>query len=181
MKTLYNNIFKFRTGDTDDMEKGGCTLIGGSWIDKTTDDLFADKKVVLFSLPGAFTPTCSGEQLPSYDEHFNEFKDVGIDEVYCISVNDAFVMNAWARDLDIKNVKMIPDGDGAFTRSLGMLVNKPLQGFGMRSWRYSALIDNKEIIKFNEEPGMNNLSLDDDPYTVSDPNTMLKYLGFQPN
>ena len=76
---------------------------------------------------------------------------------------------------------MIPDGDGAFTRSLGMLVNKPVQGFGMRSWRYSALIDNKEIVQFNEEPGMNNLSLDDDPYTVSDPNTMLKYLGFQPN
>ena len=90
-------------------------------------------------------------------------------------------MNAWARDLGIKNVKMIPDGDGAFTRSLGMLINKPLQGFGMRSWRYSALIDNKEIVQFNEEPGMNNLSLDDDPYTVSDPNTMLKYLGFQPN
>ena len=181
MKTLYNNIFKFRTGDTDDMEKGGCTLIGGSWIDKTTDDLFADKKVVLFSLPGAFTPTCSGEQLPTYDEHYGKFKELGIDEVYCISVNDAFVMNAWARDLKINYVKMIPDGDGAFTRSLGMLVNKPLQGFGMRSWRYSALIDNKEIIKFNEEPGMNNLSLDDDPYTVSDPNTMLKYLGFQPN
>ena len=90
-------------------------------------------------------------------------------------------MNAWARDLGINNVKMIPDGDGAFTRSLGMLINKPLQGFGMRSWRYSALIDNKEIVQFNEEPGMNNLSLDDDPYTVSDPNTMLKYLGFQPN
>ena len=98
MKTLYNHIFKFRTGDTDDMDNGGCTLIGGAWVDKTTNELFSDKKVVLFSLPGAFTPTCSGEQLPSYDEHFNEFKDVGIDEVYCISVNDAFEMNACARD-----------------------------------------------------------------------------------
>ena len=106
MKTLYNNIFKFRTGDTDDdMDKGGCTLIGGSWVDKTTDDLFADKKVVLFSLPGAFTPTCSGEQLPSYDKHFDKFKEIGMDEVYCISVNDAFVMNAWARDLKIQKKK----------------------------------------------------------------------------
>ena len=149
--------------------------------DISTNDLFENKKIVLFGLPGAFTPTCSSEQLPTYELEYEKFKSLGIDDIYCISVNDAFVMNAWARDLDIKNVKMIPDGDGAFTRSLGMLVNKPLQGFGMRSWRYSALIDNKEIIKFNEEPGMNNLSLDDDPYTVSDPNTMLKYLGFQPN
>ena len=179
MKTLYNHIFKFRTGDTDDMDNGGCTLIGGSWVDKTTNELFSDKKVVLFSLPGAFTPTCSGEQLPSYDKHYDKFKELGMDEVYCISVNDAFVMNAWARDLKIKNVKMIPDGDGAFTRSLGMLVNKPAQGFGLRSWRYSAFIDNKEIKQMFVEPGLNNLSNDDDPYEVSDPETMLRYLGGQ--
>ena len=179
VKTIYNNIFKVRVNDDD--EKGGCTFVGGSWKDISTNDLFENKKIVLFGLPGAFTPTCSSEQLPTYELEYEKFKSLGIDDIYCISVNDAFVMNAWARDLDIKNVKMIPDGDGAFTRSLGMLINKPLQGFGMRSWRYSALIDNKEIIKFNEEPGMNNLSLDDDPYTVSDPNTMLKYLGFQPN
>ena len=179
VKTIYNNIFKVRVNDDD--EKGGCTFVGGSWKDISTNDLFENKKIVLFGLPGAFTPTCSSEQLPTYELEYEKFKSLGIDDIYCISVNDAFVMNAWARDLDIKNVKMIPDGDGAFTRSLGMLVNKPLQGFGMRSWRYSALIDNKEIIKFNEEPGMNNLSLDDDPYTVSDPKTMLEYLGFQPN
>ena len=179
VKTICNNIFKVRV--TDDDEKGGCTSAGGAWKDGTTNDLFKDKKVVLFGLTSAFTPTCSSEQLPTYDQEYDKFKSLGIDEVYCISVNDAFVMNAWARDLGINNVKMIPDGDGAFTRSLGMLINKPLQGFGMRSWRYSALIDNKEVVQFNEEPGMNNLSLDDDPYTVSDPNTMLKYLGFQPN
>ena len=177
MTTLYNNIFKFRTGDTDDMDKGGCTLIGGSWVEKTTDDLFADKKVVLFSLPGAFTPTCSGEQLPSYDEHYGKFKELGMDEVYCISVNDAFVMSAWARDLKINYVKMIPDGDGSFTRSLGMLVNKPAQGFGLRSWRYSAFIDDGNIKEMFVEKGLNNLSLDDDPYEVSDPETMLRYLG----
>ena len=130
----------------------------------------------MFSLPGAFTPTCSGQQLPSYDEMYDKFKDKGIDDVYCISVNDAFVMNAWARDLGIKNIKMIPDGCGTFTRSMGMLVNKPKQGFGMRSWRYSALINDGVVEKFNEEPGINNFSSDDDPYEVSDPKTMLESL-----
>ena len=172
---IKKHTFKFRTGDTD--EKGGCTFIGGSWVDKTTDELFNNRKIVLFSLPGAFTPTCSGEQLPSYDKHYDKFKELGIDEVYCISVNDAFVMNAWARDLKINYVKMIPDGDGSFTRSLGMLVNKPAQGFGLRSWRYSAFIDNKVIKEMYVEPGLNNLSNDDDPYEVSDPETMLRYLG----
>ena len=101
------------------------------------------------------------------------FKD---DEVYCISVNDAFVMNAWARDLEIKNVVMIPDGCGTFTRSMGMLVNKPKQGFGMRSWRYSAVINNGVVEKFFEEPGFNNESNDDDPYTVSSPEHVLQFL-----
>jgi len=171
---IIDHTFKFRVGDSD--EKGGCTFIGGEWKDVTTNELFKGKKIVLFSLPGAFTPTCSGQQLPSYDEMYNQFKDKGIDDVYCISVNDAFVMNAWARDLGIKNVKMIPDGDGMFTISMGMLVNKPKQGFGMRSWRYSALINDGVVEKFNEEPGINNFSSDDDPYEVSDPETMLKSL-----
>ena len=170
-----NHTFKFRVGDSE--EKGGCTFIGGSWVDKTTDDLFKGKKVVLFSLPGAFTPTCSGQQLPLYEEMYNKFIDKGIDDVYCISVNDAFVMNAWARDLGIKNVKMIPDGCGTFTSNMGMLVAKPKQGFGMRSWRYSALINDGVVEILNEEPGFNNFSDDDDPYEVSDPETMLKILG----
>lgn len=171
---IINHTFKFRVGDSD--EKGGCTFIGGEWKDVTTDELFKGKKIVLFSLPGAFTPTCSGQQLPSYDEMYNQFKDKGIDDVYCISVNDAFVMNAWARDLGIKNVKMIPDGCGAFTRSMGMLVNKPKQGFGMRSWRYSAVINDGVVEIFNEEPGINDFSNDSDPYEVSDPETMLRSL-----
>ena len=171
---IKKHTFKFRTGDTD--EKGGCTFIGGSWVDKTTDELFKGKRIVMFSLPGAFTPTCSGEELPSYDRHYNKFIENGIDDVYCISVNDAFVMNAWARDLQIKNVKMIPDGCGTFTRSMGMLVNKPAQGFGMRSWRYSALIDNMEVKHFNEEPGYNNASADDDPFEVSDADTMMQQI-----
>ena len=173
-KLIIDHIFKFRIGDTD--EKGGCTFIGGEWKDVSTKELFGGKKVVIFSLPGAFTPTCSGEQLPTYDEMYSQFKDKGIDDVYCVSVNDAFVMNAWARDLGIKNVKMIPDGDGTFTRSMGMLVNKPKQGFGMRSWRYSAIINNGVVEQFFEEPGFNNESNDDDPYTVSAPEHVIKQL-----
>ena len=171
---LKEHTFKFREGDSD--AKGGCTLIGGTWKDVTTDDLFKGKSVVMFSLPGAFTPTCSGEQLPSYDRLYDMFINSNIDDVYCISVNDAFVMNAWARDLEIKNVKMIPDGCGTFTRNMGMLVNKPKQGFGMRSWRYSALIDNCKVSKTFIEDGKNNQSQDNDPFKVSDVDTMLQYL-----
>ena len=173
-KLIIDHIFKFRIGDTD--EKGGCTFIGGEWKDVSTKELFGDKKVVIFSLPGAFTPTCSGEQLPTYDEMYSQFKDKGIDDVYCVSVNDAFVMNAWARDLGIKNVKMIPDGDGTFTRSMGMLVNKPKQGFGMRSWRYAAFVNNGTIENMFIEPGQNDFSDDDDPYTVSSPEHVLSKL-----
>ncbi len=169
---IIDHTFKFRVGDTD--EKGGCTFIGGTWKDVSTSDLFKDKKVLLFSLPGAFTPTCSGQQLPTYDDMYKQFKDKGFDAVYCISVNDAFVMNAWARDLDIKNVVMIPDGCGTFTRSMGMLVNKPAQGFGMRSWRYACVINNSIVEKWFEEPGINNNSDDDDPYTVSSPEKVLE-------
>ena len=173
-KLIIDHIFKFRIGDTD--EKGGCTFIGGEWKDVSTKELFGGKKVVIFSLPGAFTPTCSGEQLPTYDEMYSQFKDKGIDDVYCVSVNDAFVMNAWARDLGIKNVKMIPDGDGTFTRSMGMLVNKPKQGFGMRSWRYAAIVNDGTIENMFIEPGQNDFSDDDDPYTVSSPEHVLSKL-----
>ena len=159
---LYDFIFKFRAL--------------GEWVEKTTDDLFKDKKIVMFGLPGAFTPTCSTKQLPAYEREWHRFREKGIDDIYCISVNDAFVMNAWAEDLNIKNIKLIPDGTGAFTRSLNMLVNKPAQGFGLRSWRYSVLVDNKKIIDMFVEPGMNNLSSDDDPYVVSDPETILKQI-----
>ena len=173
-REIINHTYKFRVGDSD--EKGGCTFIGGDWKDVTTNDLFKGKKIVMFSLPGAFTPTCSSQQLPTYDELYSEFIDKGVDDVYCISVNDAFVMNAWSRDLDIKKVKMIPDGCGTFTRSMGMLVNKPKQGFGMRSWRYSALINDGVVDILNVEPGFNNFSNDEDPYEVSDPNTILSQI-----
>jgi peroxiredoxin len=172
---IKKHTFKFREGDSD--EKGGCTFIGGTWKDVTTDDLFKGKRVVMFSLPGAFTPTCSSEELPSYDRMYNEFKDMGIDDVYCVSVNDAFVMNAWARDLEIKHVKMIPDGCGTFTSNMGMLVAKPAQGFGMRSWRYAAVVNDGVVEKMFEEPGFNNFSDDDDPYVVSKPEIVKNYLN----
>ena len=171
---IKNHTFKFRVGDSE--EKGGCSFIGGEWKDVTTDELFKGKKVVLFSLPGAFTPTCSGQQLPLYDEMYNKFIDKGIDDVYCVSVNDAFVMNAWARDLQIKNVKMIPDGCGTFTSNMGMLVAKPKQGFGMRSWRYAAIVNDGTIENMFIEPGQNDFSDDDDPYTVSSPEHVLSKL-----
>ena len=175
---LYDNktIFKLRIGD--EYENGHCTFIGGSWKEVTPDDLFKDKKIVMFGLPGAFTPTCSEKQLPGYEALYNDFIKLGIDEVYCVSVNDAFVMNAWSRALRLERVKLIPDGSGAFTKSLGMLVNKPAQGFGLRSWRYSAYVVDREIIQFFEEPGLSESSPRmDDPYEVSDPETMLRYLG----
>jgi peroxiredoxin len=172
---IKKHTFKFREGDSD--EKGGCTFIGGTWKDVTTDDLFKGKRVVMFSLPGAFTPTCSSEELPSYDRMYNEFKDMGIDDVYCVSVNDAFVMNAWARDLEIQHVKMIPDGCGTFTSNMGMLVAKPAQGFGMRSWRYAAVVNDGVVEKMFEEPGFNNFSDDDDPYVVSKPEIVKNYLN----
>ena len=168
-----NLIFKTRIGDN--LNLGGGCSIGGSWKDLSTNEIFNNKKIVLFSLPGAYTPTCSSQQLPGYEEKYEELKKY-VDEVYCLSVNDAFVMNAWFRDQKINKVKPIGDGEGLFTKGMGMLVNKPKQGFGMRSWRYSAFIDNGKVIKIFAEDGKNNQSNDGDPFKLSDVETMLSYL-----
>ncbi len=145
------------------------------WEDKTSADFFSGKRVVLFSLPGAFTPTCSTYQLPDFEKLHDEFKAEGIDEIYCISVNDAFVMNAWARNQDIKNIKLIPDGSGEFTRKMGMLVAKDNLGFGMRSWRYAAVINNGVVEKWFEEEGFSD-NCDTDPYGASSPQNILEAL-----
>ncbi len=147
------------------------------WHDMTTDDYFKGKRVVLFSLPGAFTPTCSTYQLPGFEENYDNIRNQDIDEVYCISVNDAFVMNAWGKDQNIQHVKMIPDGSGNFTRYMGMLIGKNLLGFGMRSWRYMAVINDGVIEKWWQEPGINNDGSDDDPYIETTPENCLGYLG----
>ena len=151
--------------------------IGGDnpykWQDMTSDDYFAGKKVILFSLPGAFTPTCSTYQLPDFEKLYNDFSNKGVDAIYCISVNDAFVMNSWGKDQNIKSVGLIPDGSGEFTRKMGMLVAKDNLGFGMRSWRYAALITNGKVEKWFEEEGFSD-NAGDDPYGVSSPQNILE-------
>ncbi|NVO27840.1 peroxiredoxin [Donghicola sp. C2-DW-16] len=145
------------------------------WQDMTTADYFAGKRVILFSLPGAFTPTCSTYQLPGFEDNFAKFQELGIEEIYCMSVNDSFVMNKWAQMQDIKNVKVIPDGSGEFTRKVGMLVAKDNLGFGMRSWRYAAIVDNGVVEAWFEEPGRCD-NHGEDPYGESSPENLLKYL-----
>ena len=154
--------------------------IGGDnpfrWEDKSTKDYFADKRVVLFSLPGAFTPTCSTYQLPGFEESYDRIRNQDIDEVYCVSVNDAFVMNAWSKQQNIQHVKVIPDGSGNFTRFMGMLIGKNHLGFGLRSWRYMAIINNGIVEKWWQEPGINNNGEDDDPYIKTTPENCCGYL-----
>lgn len=146
--------------------------VGEKWQKIKSDDIFKNKKIVLFSLPGAFTPTCSSTHLPRYEELYDTFKAQGVDEIYCVSVNDTFVMNEWARAQEIKNVKMLPDGNAKFTKAMGMLVDKENLGFGKRSWRYSALIDNGVVVKHFIEP-----DVEGDPFEVSDADTMLKFIA----
>lgn len=154
--------------------------IGGDnpyrWENTTTQDYFGGKRVVLFSLPGAFTPTCSNYQLPSFEKNYDNIRNMDIDEVYCMSVNDAFVMNAWAKAQDIKHVKCIPDGSGNMTRFLGMLIGKNHLGFGLRSWRFMAVIKDGVVEQWWQEPGINNDGVDDDPYEQSTPENCLAYL-----
>jgi len=145
------------------------------WQDAQTGKLFKGKKVVLFSLPGAFTPTCSSTHLPGYEKKYDELKALGVDEVYCISVNDAFVMFQWGKDQGVKNVKLLPDGSASFTRAMGMLVKKDDLGFGERSWRYSMFVDDGKIEKIFVEPGFQN-DCPTDPFEVSDVDSMLEYL-----
>lgn len=145
------------------------------WKDLSTDDIFKGKKVVVFSLPGAFTPTCSTSHLPRYEELYEEFKAQGVDQIICLSVNDAFVMFQWGKSQGAENVFLLPDGSGEFTRKMGMLVNKDNLGFGMRSWRYSMLVDDGEIKKMFVEPGFED-NCPTDPFEVSDADTMLNYL-----
>ena len=168
---------KFKIREGDQVTKLSECAIGGKWIDKTTDDFFKNKRVVLFSLPGAFTPTCSSQQLPGFEKNCSRFKKLGIDEIYCCSVNDSYTINAWSEKLNIKNVKFIPDGNGYFTKQMGMLISKDHLGFGYRSWRYMAVITDGIVEKWWEEPGINNDGSDDDPYIETKPEKCLEYLA----
>lgn len=150
------------------------TRVDGEWVETNSYELFGGKRVVIFSLPGAFTPTCSAFQLPGFEEKYDEFMNY-VDEIYCVSVNDSFVMNAWAKDQNIKNVKLIPDGSIKFTYGMRMDVSKDNLGFGERSWRYAVVADNGRIEKWFIEEGMED-NFDGDPYDVSSPESVLEYL-----
>lgn len=166
-----NVVFKTRVRDAS---------VGGDnpfrWQDVESRALFAGKRVAVFSLPGAFTPTCSNKQCPAFERYYDDFRELGLDEVYCIAVNDAFVMHQWGRQLGIQRIKLVPDGNGDFTRRMGMLVDKRHLGFGMRSWRYSMIVRDGVIKCFFPEPGINDTGADDDPYTVTMPETLLDVL-----
>jgi peroxiredoxin len=150
------------------------------WKEVTSADIFDGKRVVIFSLPGAFTPTCSTYQVPGYEAAYQEILDTDVDEVYVISVNDTFVMRQWMINQGIKNLKFIPDGNGEFTRQMGMLVDKENLGFGQRSWRYSAVINNGIVEAWFEEDGRED-NCETDPYQESSPEVMLTYLkNFMP-
>ena len=148
----------------------------GNWVDVTTKDLFDGKTVAVFALPGAFTPTCSSTHLPGYMAHADELAAEGVDAIYCLSVNDSFVMNKWAQDQKLETVTVIPDGSGEFSRKIGMLVAKDNLGFGMRSWRYAAIVKDGVIEAWFEEPGLAD-NHGEDPYGVSSPETVLEYLA----
>ena len=176
MQTLVPQVtFKTRVRDES---------IGGDnpfrWQDISSDDIFKGKRVALFALPGAFTPTCSSTHLPGYEKHYDELKELGIDEVYCLSVNDAFSMFQWGKHLGIEKVKLLPDGSASFTRLMGMLVRKDNLGFGDRSWRYSMLVEDGVITALFAEPGMSD-DCPTDPFEVSDADTMLNHLQGRAN
>ena len=146
--------------------------VGDAFTQVTTDDIFKDKTVIVFSLPGAFTPTCSSSHLPRFNELFPVFKEHGVDEIVCVSVNDTFVMNAWKENQEAENIRFIPDGNGDFTDGMGLLVDKKELGFGKRSWRYSMLVKNGVVDKMFIEPNEPG-----DPFKVSDADTMLNYIA----
>jgi glutaredoxin-like protein len=142
------------------------------WVDVSSDDVFKGKTVVVFALPGAFTPTCSSTHVPRYNQLTPAFKQHGVDDVICVSVNDAFVMNEWQKEQKANNVTFLPDGNGDFARGMGMLVPKSDLGFGERSWRYSMLVKDGVIEKMFIEP-----DVPGDPFEVSDADTMLEYIA----
>jgi len=167
IKTMLNNIEGQKVPNVT-----FATRVDEQWKSITTDEIFKGKTVVLFALPGAFTPTCSSTHLPRYNELAAVFKQNGVDDIVCISVNDTFVMNAWAQNQEAQNITLLPDGNGEFTDGMGMLVDKNDLGFGKRSWRYSMLVKDGVIEKMFIEP-----QKPGDPFEVSDADTMLEYIN----
>ncbi len=170
MQTVPNVTFKTRVRDE--------SVDGENpfrWQDVDSAEIFEGKKIVVLALPGAFTPTCSSTHLPGFEAKYAELKSMGVDEVYCLSVNDAFSMFQWSKQLGVEKVKMLPDGNGHFTKGMDMLVKKENLGFGDRSWRYSMVVTNLEVQKIFCEPGKCD-NAENDPFECSDVDTMLEYL-----
>ncbi len=175
--TVPNVTFKTRVRD--DSVEGPNPF---RWQDVSSSEIFAKgKRVAVFSLPGAFTPTCSSLQCPGFERLYDDIRGQGgVDEVYCISVNDAFVMYQWGKNLGLSNVKLLPDGNGDFTRRMGMLIDKTHLGFGMRSWRYSMVVDDGQVVAWWQEPGINDDGSDSDPYEESTPEKILEWVKAHP-
>jgi peroxiredoxin len=174
MRTQVPNVV-FKTRVRDESVEGPNPF---RWQDRTSADIFSGRRVVVFSLPGAFTPTCSSTHLPRYEELYEEIAEQGIDDIYCLSVNDAFVMFQWSKHIGADKVKMLPDGNADFTRQMGMLVDKSNLGFGLRSWRYAMVVNDGEVEKIFIEPDFQD-NCPTDPFEVSDADTMLAYLKGQ--
>ncbi|MBU6251018.1 MAG: peroxiredoxin [Cyanobacteria bacterium REEB417] len=162
----------FRTRVRDDSIPGDNPF---RWQDRTTEDVFAGRRSILFSLPAAFSPTCSDQHVPRYEALAVSFKALGIDQIVCVAVNDAFVMFQWGKKVGVQQVHLLPDGNGEFTRLMGMLVDRSKLGMGLRSWRYSLLLDGLRIEKAFVEAGLTD-NAPGDPLEVSDADTMLAYL-----
>ncbi len=148
------------------------------WKDLNSEAIFRGRKIVLVALPGAFTPACSNTHLPEFEAAYEQFMDLGVDEVVCVSVNDAFVMFQWAKALGVSRIRMLPDGNGHFSEKMGMLVRRDAQGMGPRSWRYSAYIEDGEIMKMFAEPNLQD-NPKGVPVSVSNAQTMLDFLTQQ--
>ena len=149
------------------------------FVDMDNDVLFTGKRVIIFGLPGAFTPTCSSKQLPGFETQYHLFRNLGIDDIYCISVNDTFVMNEWAQDQGLVNVKLIPDGSAQLTIKLGMDVRKDNLQFGVRSWRYAAIYDDGKLVQSFIEEGFGD-NFEEDPYVVSTPENVMEWIRNNP-
>ena len=155
-------------------DANACEIVPSTWKKVSTDDIFKDKKVVVFSLPGAFTPVCSTFQLPGFEQDAQKFYDKGVDDIYCCSVNDSYVMNAWRDANNLKNVRVLPDGNGTFTEEMGMLTDMSVVGFNKRSRRYAMIVDNGVVTKMFIEPDSS--SNDPDPYSETTPENVLASL-----
>lgn len=169
-----NVTFKVRVPDASNSETNSCEIVPSKWADLTTDEIFKDKLIVVFSLPGAFTPTCSTFQLPGFEQKAQDFYDLGVSEIYCVSVNDSFVMNAWRDANNLKNVKVLPDGNGTFTEGMGQLIDMSVVGFNKRSRRYAMIVENGVVLKMFIEPDSS--AEDPDPYGETTPENVFASL-----